>query len=83
MRVLTDTENARVAHNRSQVKALMPELVPEIKALHEAGLIDGWRSVRYVGPHRAAPRGSVTCSSAGLESMQAIKERMRKNDTHR
>lgn len=78
MSALSEVERARVAHNVSQVKALMPDLVPVIKDLHEAGLIDGWRNVEYVGPARPEPRGSVAMTHIVLESRnRALAERMR------
>lgn len=42
---LTTAQQARVAANRALVREYMPELVDEIKELHEMGLIDGWRDV--------------------------------------
>ncbi len=84
MKPLNEKERARVAANVAQVKALMPELVPEIKALHEAGLIEGWRNVAYIGPHRPRPPGerAVHAGQMALESMEKTKERMR-NGTSR
>lgn len=35
----------QVAANKALIEEHMPELVPEIKALYEAGLIEGWRAV--------------------------------------
>lgn len=45
---LTEAERVRVAKNYAQVKTHLPELIPLIKELHEAGLIDGLRSIRRV-----------------------------------
>mgnify|MGYP001030781518 CR=1 FL=1 len=47
-RELTDAEAVEVAEKRRLVLQHMPELVPEIKELVQAGLIDGWRNVRSV-----------------------------------
>lgn len=44
---------------RSLVLAEIPDAVPFIRELHQAGLIDGWRNVSYVGP----PRGPVGISA--------------------
>lgn len=66
----------QIAANVAEVKRLMPDLVPQIKALHEAGLIDGWRDVTYVGPHRPEPKNSVHAGQMVLESAAALKERI-------
>jgi hypothetical protein len=71
----------QVAHNVAEVRRLMPELVPEIKALHDAGLIDGWRDVAYIGPPRADPPRAVAVRDMVLTSAADLKERMRKNGT--
>lgn len=42
---LSAAAQARVASNRALVREHMPELVNEIKELHELGMIDGWRDV--------------------------------------
>lgn len=46
LKPLSDIDQARVVRNRRLVLEHMPEFVPEIKAMAEAGLIDGWRSVK-------------------------------------
>lgn len=48
LRVLTKAEQDKIAANRAAVHEHMPELVPIIKELHEAGMIDGWRGVGEV-----------------------------------
>lgn len=48
LRDLNPAEQAKVARNKAAVYAHMPELVPFIKELHEAGMIDGWRGVGEV-----------------------------------
>ena len=85
MKPLPEAERERISANVAAVKALMPGLVPEIKALHEAGLIDGWRSVIYVGPPRAGLSGAgvVRGDQMMLESMEQTKERIGKNGTYR
>jgi|GEM_PF-2317130 len=45
LRPLNEQEQEAVARRRALVHEHMPELVPEIKALVDAGLIDGWRNV--------------------------------------
>jgi hypothetical protein len=52
---LTAEGHARAAEMRAAVHATIPDAVPLIHALHRAGLIDGWRSVTYVGPPREMP----------------------------
>lgn len=47
-RPLTEREQARVAENRALVREHLPEAMPFIKDLHEAGLIEGWRNVETV-----------------------------------
>lgn len=79
MKPLTDAEHGRVAQHVSQVKALMPELVSEVKALVDAGLIEGWRNVTYAGPHRQGMCGAgvVRGDQMVLESTEAFKARMK------
>ena len=43
---LSEEEIERIAENRAFVIEHMPELVDFIKALHAAGLIQGWRGVQ-------------------------------------
>lgn len=45
LRTLSVAEQAKVAENRAAVHEHLPEMLPFIKELHEAGMIDGWRSV--------------------------------------
>lgn len=45
LRALSAAEQEKVAENRAAVHKYLPEMLPFIKELHEAGLIDGWRSV--------------------------------------
>lgn len=80
MKPLSEAERAAVAHKASLVKALMPELVPVIKELHEAGLIEGWRDVGYIGPHRPPREGerAVHVGQMVTESAAAMRERMKR-----
>jgi hypothetical protein len=48
---LKPAQLARVARNKAAVYEHMPEMVPIIKELHEAGMIDGWRGVTSVEVH--------------------------------
>lgn len=48
LRQLNPEEQARVARNKASVCIHMPDMVPFIKELHEAGMIDGWRGVGEV-----------------------------------
>jgi hypothetical protein len=54
-RPLTAEAHARAAAMRAAVLETIPDAVPLIHALHQAGLIDGWRAVTYVGPRREIP----------------------------
>jgi hypothetical protein len=45
---LSKHEQEIIARRRELVHKHMPELVPEIKAMVEAGLIDGWRNVQRI-----------------------------------
>lgn len=45
---ITEAESQRIRENIATVKAHLPEVVPLIKELHDAGLIDGWRAVQNV-----------------------------------
>lgn len=56
---LDASAQARAEAMRSLVLAEIPDAVPFIRELHQAGLIDGWRNVSYVGP----PRGPVGISA--------------------
>lgn len=44
-RKLSAAEEEKVACTKMRVELHMPELVPEIKALYAAGMIEGWRAV--------------------------------------
>ena len=48
LRELSQREMELIARRRELVIEHMPELVPEIKALVDAGLIDGWRNVQRI-----------------------------------
>ena len=48
LRALTECEKTISARRRALVHEHMPEVVPQIRALVEAGLIDGWRNVGRV-----------------------------------
>ena len=48
LRQLNQAEVAQVARNKAAVYEHLPEAVPFIKELHEAGMIDGWRGVGEV-----------------------------------
>jgi hypothetical protein len=52
---LNPAEQARVAANKALVCEHMPEMVPIIRELHEAGMIDGWRSVGKVRLNPSPP----------------------------
>lgn len=44
-RKLSAAEEEKIACTKLRVELHMPELLPEIKALYAAGMIDGWRAV--------------------------------------
>ena len=48
LRQLNPAELAQVARNKASVYEHLPELLPFIKDLHDAGMIDGWRRVEKV-----------------------------------
>ena len=48
LRPLSAEEQAKVAMKKAFVEAHLPEAVPLVKDLYQAGLIDGWRSVAEV-----------------------------------
>lgn len=45
LRELSGAEKQQVAENRAAVHEHLPEMLPFIKELHEAGMIAGWRSI--------------------------------------
>ena len=57
LRDLKPDEQAQVARNKASVYAHLPEAVPFIKELHEAGMIDGWRGVVSVDVHPSTGSG--------------------------
>lgn len=59
LRELNPAEQARVARNKAAVYAHLPEMVPFIKELHEAGMIDGWRGVGEVTLLREVENGTA------------------------
>ncbi len=81
MRPLTEAQLTRSKESAAKVRELMPEIVSEIKALVEAGLIEGWRNVDYIGPHRPPGLRTFNLTQIVTESMTKTKERM-KNGTH-
>ena len=76
---LPGRERELVAANVAAVKQHMPELVDEIKALHELGLIEGWRAIECVtvGDPLPDPPGTVSGCDLVTETASQIKERMR------
>lgn len=46
LRQLSQSEQEIIARRRALVHEHMPELVPEIKALADLGMIDGWRNIQ-------------------------------------
>ena len=59
LRQLNPAEQARVASSKALIYEHLPELVPLIKELHEAGLIDGWRSVGKIELSRKVEHGTA------------------------
>lgn len=52
------------------VKGQIPEVVPFIKDLYQAGLIEGWRNVVYVGPLREIGISAARIERNGNGSMK-------------
>jgi hypothetical protein len=59
LRELKPAEQEKVAQRKAAVYEHMPELVPIVKELHEAGMIDGWRSVSEVTLLREVEYGTA------------------------
>ena len=57
---IDDAERARIAGNVAGLREQCPELVPFFKDLHAEGLVDGWRAIDYVGPHRPPPASALS-----------------------
>ncbi|MCE5181655.1 MAG: hypothetical protein LLG15_07635 [Betaproteobacteria bacterium] len=53
---LSEREKQRIAGNIADVKEHIPEAAVFFKALHGAGMVDGWRSVVRAGPIDQAPQ---------------------------
>jgi len=69
----------QIRANAAAVQAQMPELVPEIKALLAAGLIDGWRNVVYIGPPQPVNPGAVPGTDVMLGTFADALERTHGN----
>lgn len=65
-------ERARIAQNVAAVRTQIPEVVPFLQELHAEGMIEGWRAVAYVGPHRPDPPGAVPVSAMALGSAAEV-----------
>ena len=65
---LSESERQRAAAAFAEVKRLMPDMPAELKALHELGLIDGLRAIRYIGPVRERDPNAMTLDRICLES---------------
>lgn len=61
---MNDTERDRIAGNVAAVKAQAPDAGDFIRDFHEAGMIEGLRSIEYVGPHREPEGRDVTADLA-------------------
>lgn len=48
LRELSDAENDTIAKNVALHKEHLPEFAPFVRALHETGLIDGWRAITHI-----------------------------------
>lgn len=69
---ISHEERARIAQNVIAVKEMLPEMVPFLQGLHAEGMIEGWRDVAYVGPHRPDPPGAVRVSEMALGSAAEV-----------
>jgi len=71
---LSEAERQRAAAAFAEVKRLMPDMPAEIKALHELGLIDGLRAIRYIGPIRPKAPGGFSVHDMFLLTAEQIAE---------
>lgn len=69
---ISHEERARIAQAVTAVKESLPEMVPFLQGLHAEGMIEGWRAVAYVGPHRPEPPGAVAVSEMALGSSAEV-----------
>ena len=60
MSTLGDADRERIAGNVAALREQCPEFVPFFKELHAEGLVEGWRAIDYVGPHRPPPASAIT-----------------------
>lgn len=72
-------DRQRIADNIGLVKKVFPEMVGNVRDLHAAGLIDGWRNLAWVGPSGVPVPGFESAVEPVLSSPaeQATLERMR------
>jgi hypothetical protein len=49
---LSDAQNEAIALKVAQARKIFPGLANEVRALVDAGLIQGWRNLEYIGPPR-------------------------------
>lgn len=76
---LSAEQHERVAANAAEVKRLMPELVPTIRALHAAGMIDGWRSVRQIGAELAKEPSAISMDRIVITTRKQREEEEKRN----
>ena len=83
---ISHEERARIAQNVVAVKEMLPELVPFLQELHAEGMIEGWRDVAYVGPHRPDPPGAVAVSQmvmgTAAEALETSMQKVRNPNGH-
>lgn len=76
---LSDAEVQRIAANRARAHELDPGFVALVREFHQAGLIEGWRNVRFVGTpdewqqHAAGRRPAASCRLKGDEMRAGMK----------
>lgn len=70
---LSSAEMQRITANRAHAHAIAPGFVDLVRDFHAAGLIEGWRNVRFVGTaaewqqYAASRRTGASCRLKGDE----------------
>jgi len=76
---LSSAEMQRITANRARAHAIAPGFVDLVRDFHAAGLIEGWRNVRFVGTEEewqryAAGRATgASCRLKGNEMRGGVK----------
>ena len=76
---LSGAEMQRITANRARAHAIAPGFVDLVRDFHAAGLIDGWRNVRFVGTaaewqqYAAGRPAGASCRLKGNEMRGGVK----------